>query len=424
VQKKFCRSLKKSLWYGVQDICSELNPFVSQKSEVRDRISANGSQKSDLTSDLRPPTSSLSSVLCPPTSDLRSDEFWAVNDVSFELRRGECLGLIGHNGAGKTTLLKMLNGLIKPDAGRIEMRGRIGALISLGAGFNPILTGRENIYVNGSVLGLTKREIDAKIDEIIDFADIREFIDTPVQSYSSGMQVRLGFSIATSVEPDVLLLDEVLAVGDVAFRIKCYERIGRLLKKAAVILVSHNMAQIPRLCNRILYAERGHATLFSSVPEGINAYLIPQSSSSGFRGNEPEFLLPGLTSARLSVTPSETFTFDRVRVIVTIEASQHFKVGLIVGNFVTADGREGAEFRAAPALDTGGIARGINRLTVEIPVIPFSSGVYMLNLAIFDETRKATLVHFAEACKLTITGAHISNFPNLLNASYVSTIAQ
>jgi lipopolysaccharide transport system ATP-binding protein len=185
VSKKFCRSLKRSLWYGMQDIVSELNPFESHTSEVN----------------------------VERHSILRKDEFWAVNDVSFELRRGECLGLIGRNGAGKTTLLKMLNGLMKPDQGRIEIRGRVGALIALGAGFNPILTGRENIYVNGSVLGLTKREIDEKIEGIIDFADIREFIDSPVQSYSSGMQVRLGFAVATALEPDILLLDEVVIAG-------------------------------------------------------------------------------------------------------------------------------------------------------------------------------------------------------------------
>ena len=132
--------------------------------------------------------------------ELRRDEFWAVRDVSFELSRGECLGLIGRNGAGKTTLLKMLNGLIKPDQGRIEMRGRVGALIALGAGFNPILTGRENIYVNGAVLGLTKQEIARQLDDIIDFADIGDLIDAPVQSYSSGMAVRLGFAVATATD--------------------------------------------------------------------------------------------------------------------------------------------------------------------------------------------------------------------------------
>src|SRR5438093_5338502 len=213
VRKKFCRDLRKSLWYGVQDICSEFNPFV---------------RKTDL-------DGRASSAEC-----LRDGEFWAVDDTSFEVRRGECLGLIGHNGAGKTTLLKMLSGLIKPDGGRIEMRGKVGALIALGAGFNPILTGRENIYVNATILGLKKREIDEKLEEIINFADIGHFIDTPVQSYSSGMQVRLGFAIAAAIEPEVLLLDEVLAVGDMSFRTKCYNRIGRLQKNAATILVTHD----------------------------------------------------------------------------------------------------------------------------------------------------------------------------------------
>ena len=154
VSKKFCRDLKKSLWYGVRDIAAELNPFQSRNEESGDKQFEAGKS------------------ISPIYQALREGEFWAVKDVSFELRRGECLGLIGRNGAGKTTLLKMLNGLIKPDHGRIEMHGRVGALIALGAGFNPILTGRENIYVNGAVLGLTKREIDEKVDEIIDFAEI------------------------------------------------------------------------------------------------------------------------------------------------------------------------------------------------------------------------------------------------------------
>ena len=195
VSKKFCRDLKRSLWYGVKDAVSDV-------------FGREGS------------------------TDLRRDEFLAVNDVSFEVRRGECLGLVGRNGAGKTTLLKMLNGLIKPDHGRIEMRGRVGALIALGAGFNPILTGRENIYVNGSVLGLSRKEIDRKLEDIINFAEIGDFIDLPVQSYSSGMQVRLGFAVATAMEPDILLLDEVLAVGDDAFRSKCFDRKSEKFSRA------------------------------------------------------------------------------------------------------------------------------------------------------------------------------------------------
>ena len=266
VSKKFCRSLKKSLWYGVCDIASELNPFgrtrafanSNQSLTTEDTESTEGNTGVNQLTDsaeffeghsqagLQMDSEKLTSIRSANEScasgeqigsdsesvliseicgkkmadgrdreGLRDGEFWAVQDVSFELRRGECLGLIGHNGAGKTTLLKMLNGLIKPDAGSITMRGRVGALIALGAGFNPILTGRENIYINGSVLGLTKKEIDAKIDEIIDFAEIREFIDMPVQSYSSGMSVRLGFAVAANLEPDILILDEVLAVGDI-----------------------------------------------------------------------------------------------------------------------------------------------------------------------------------------------------------------
>ncbi len=167
------------------------------------------------------------------------------------------IGLIGHNGAGKSTLLKMLNGLIKPDRGRITIRGRIGALIELGAGFNPILTGRENIYVNASVLGFSKQEIDEKFDSIVEFSEIAEFLDTPVQNYSSGMKVRLGFAVAAQMEPDVLLIDEVLAVGDIGFRVKCMNRIHELLDKSAVIFVSHAMQMVARICTKAIAMQKG-----------------------------------------------------------------------------------------------------------------------------------------------------------------------
>jgi lipopolysaccharide transport system ATP-binding protein len=161
------------------------------------------------------------------------------------------------------------------------MHGSVGALIALGAGFNPILSGRENIYVNGSVLGLKKREIDAKLEDIIEFADIGEFIDTPVQNYSSGMQVRLGFAIATAIQPSVLLLDEVLAVGDIAFRIKCYNRIGRLQKNAATILVTHDVSYLSTICNRVLFMSRGEGTYYPDRNLGIQRYLGTHKPESG-----------------------------------------------------------------------------------------------------------------------------------------------
>lgn len=262
VSKKFCRSLKQSLWYGVRDIAAEFNLFVRRDS-------------AETTPDA-------------PARDesLRPGEFWAVRDVSFELRRGECLGLIGHNGAGKTTLLKMLNGLVLPDTGHIEMRGRVGALIALGAGFNPILSGRENIYVNGAVLGLGKREIDRKFDEIVDFAELRDFIDAPVKSYSSGMAVRLGFAVATALEPDILILDEVLAVGDIGFVIKCLNRIRTLCADAAVILVSHQMPFISSFCSRVTFMDHGRMLVDTvNLPEALERYYALARHESQLSGS-------------------------------------------------------------------------------------------------------------------------------------------
>lgn len=239
LSKKYCRSLKKSMWYGMQDIGSELLGRRHGKDGV-----------------------------------LRPEEFWAIKDVNFELKRGECLGLIGHNGAGKTTLLRMLNGLIRPDQGQIEIRGKVGALIALGAGFNPILTGRENIYVNASVLGMNKKHVDQKMDEIIEFSEIREFIDSPVQTYSSGMNVRLGFAVAAIlIEPDILFLDEVLAVGDIGFAIKCFNTIRRISNKSAVVFVSHNMQQISWFSTRVMVMDHGRVLRDCLNPsEGIDQY--------------------------------------------------------------------------------------------------------------------------------------------------------
>ena len=264
VSKKFCRDLKKGLWYGLCDVAKELLPFGS----------TNGTKDS------------AQGLGNPHSSALRPSEFWANQGISFELRRGECLGLIGRNGAGKTTLLKILNGLIKPDTGKIEMRGRIGAMIALGTGFNPILTGRENIYVNGSILGLTKEEIDTKIDAIIKFSEIGDFIDAPVQSYSSGMQVRLGFAVASSLEPDILIIDEVLAVGDTAFKVRCYNKIKELLPNTAVIFVSHSMFDICRICTEVMVLKSGTIAYHGDLEGGVHAYnlLNDEKSLSGDTG--------------------------------------------------------------------------------------------------------------------------------------------
>lgn len=337
VSKKFCLSLKKSLWYGLQDMGSELIG--------------------------RPHHNHIG---------LREQEFWAVKDVSFELKRGMCLGLIGRNGAGKTTLLRMLNGLIKPDSGRIEMRGRVGALIALGAGFNPILTGRENIYIAATILGLSRKEIDAGLEEIVEFAELGEFIDSPVQTYSSGMTVRLGFAISTAVKPDILLLDEVLAVGDAAFRHKCYHRIGKLMADSAVIMVSHSMDYIAQISSAVAMMRSGQATIFSDPTEGIAAYNKENAVADDrvFGADKVEMVYPPVRSARLLIHEQDIQYGGRLEVTVEIDAAHdipdvvfsftavNLKEQPVLGwhtsrhpkNFDIKEGRQRLHFSIAPLL--------------------------------------------------------------------------
>lgn len=236
--KKFTKDLRRSMVYGVKDI-------------IKDWVG-----------------------LPTDRSALRPSEAWALQDINFELKRGETIGIIGRNGAGKSTLLRLLNGIYPPDKGRIEVRGRIAAMIALGAGFHPHLTGRENIFLSGSVLGMSKSEVQSKLDSIIDFADIEDFIDSPVASYSSGMYVRLGFAIATHASIEILLADEVLAVGDLAFRLKSFNRIGELRKQGvSTLFVTHDMTQVSMFCNQVLLMDHGRSYYLGEVEKGIELYL-------------------------------------------------------------------------------------------------------------------------------------------------------
>ena len=201
-------------------------------------------------------------------------EFWALQDVSFAVERGEAFGIIGSNGAGKSTILKLLSGIMRPTSGRMAVHGRLSALIEVGAGFHPDLTGRENIYLNGTILGMSKQEIRRKFDAIVDFAGLSEFIDTPVKRYSSGMYARLGFSVAAHVEPDVLIVDEVLSVGDYLFQQKCVERMNAVLRGGAtVVFVSHNLHAVAGLCTRSLLLEKGRVVTCANTDEVIRQYL-------------------------------------------------------------------------------------------------------------------------------------------------------
>ncbi len=197
-----------------------------------------------------------------------SDHFWAVHDVTFAVDAGECFGVIGHNGAGKSTLLKLMAGIMRPNRGRIDLHGRVAALIELSAGFHPDLTGRENVYLNAAIYGLKRAEVHRRFDEIVDFAGIEEFLDTPVKRYSSGMQARLGFSVAVHTDPRILLVDEVLSVGDLAFRARCMERINAFLRGgAAVVYVTHDLETVAGLCGRALLLTQGRAAFMGPAAE-------------------------------------------------------------------------------------------------------------------------------------------------------------
>lgn len=205
--------------------------------------------------------------------DLRKKEFWALQDINFELKKGEILGLIGKNGSGKTTLLRLINGIFPPDKGKITINGRIGALIAVGAGFHPHMTGRENIYLNGTILGMTKIELKRKFDQIVEFAEIGNFIDSPVATYSSGMTVRLGFSIAIHCHPDILLVDEILSVGDFNFQYKCFEKIKELKRNGtAIIFVSHSESAIKAVCNNGILLEKGQVAEHGDIDKILDAY--------------------------------------------------------------------------------------------------------------------------------------------------------
>jgi len=205
---------------------------------------------------------------------VEDDVLWALKDVSFDIERGESVGLIGHNGAGKSTLLKVLSRVTAPTSGSYTTRGRVGALIEVGAGFHPELSGRDNVYLNGAILGMGRKEIDAKFDRIVSFAEVEKFIDSPLKYYSSGMEVRLGFAVAAHVNPDILLIDEVLAVGDASFQAKCLNKLAELKEEATtIVLVSHNMANIVQHSKKVLWMHQGRLRAFGDPDEVVGQYL-------------------------------------------------------------------------------------------------------------------------------------------------------
>jgi lipopolysaccharide transport system ATP-binding protein len=358
VSKKYCRTIKHTMLYGTTDL-------------TRSFLGLN--QK---------------------TERLRDGEFWAVDDVNFELKRGETLGIIGPNGSGKSTVLKLLNGIFMPDKGRIEIKGRVGALIEVGAGFHPMLTGRENIYINGAILGMTKREIDRKFDEIVGFADIGDFIDAPVKHYSSGMHVRLGFAIAVHCEPDILLVDEVLAVGDYRFQQKALNKMLELRDSGmSIILVSHNIHAVRFFCVRGLAMNHGGDYFIGDINHAIQKYQAESNLSIDMAFSK-ESINKG--SDLVEITSVELFDRDykRKRVFNNSEsmtlkveyfAKSRLPRPILSFRIIRDDGLNclaGMSTLANIHLDS---IEGKGSFKVRLKRLNLTSGKYMLGITIFNE---------------------------------------
>ena len=258
----------------------------------------------------------VSSLFSRQDDELHGQEFWALKDVSFEVRPGQALGIIGPNGAGKSTVLKVLARILRPDHGTSLVKGRVGSLVEIAAGFHQDLTGRENVFMQGSIMGMRRAEIARKFDEIVEFAGVSEFIDTPVKRYSSGMNARLGFAVAAHLDPDVLLIDEVLSVGDLNFQEKCYARMQQFVRSGiAVVFVSHNLSAVSYLCDRVLVLKRGRIETLAPTHEAITAYAnLVQEARIDEVGSDEVFLrLQDASGSTITeISAGETFT---VRVV-------------------------------------------------------------------------------------------------------------
>lgn len=317
------------------------------------------------------------------------EEIWALRDISFEVQHGEVLGIIGHNGAGKSTLLKILSQITEPTEGYVDIYGRVGSLLEVGTGFHPELTGRENVYLNGAILGMSRREIDRKFDEIVDFAGVEKFIDTPVKHYSSGMGLRLGFAVAAYLEPDILVVDEVLAVGDAAFQKKCLGKMNEVAEEGRTVLfVSHNMEAINNLCTKTYVLENGMLAYEGDVHASIQYYL--KSASNSYINSKPNILFENELANSNCVTriemlnenksPKTTlFTWDCVTFRI------HYNLDEIIDNgSIVLDIRD-AMNRRLIVMDSGlkvPLLDGRNYIDCFIPMLPLAAGEFYITIGL------------------------------------------
>ena len=327
-------------------------------------------------------------LLRPGERQRKSDAgwLWALRDASFEIGQGEIVGLIGRNGSGKSTLLKLLSRITEPTKGRALVRGRVGSLLEVGTGFHHELTGRENVFVNGAILGMRRAEIARKFDEIVAFADVETFIDTPVKHYSSGMQMRLAFSVAAHLEPEILLVDEVLAVGDIAFQKKCLGKMDDVSHQGrTVIFVSHQMNQIRRLCSRGIWLERGEIADAGAAGEVINRYeasfadFVAQDADAP--GEDARFLSWTLGRAGTATRTLKDFGPVTVRFLLKLERPIHNG-----HHGITLNDRDGFILWGA-GTDNLELAAGVHELVYTFDSLPLKPGPYRWHVSLFEEGR-------------------------------------
>ena len=271
-------------------------------------------------------TNKVKSLFRPQTSDFRSqtseEDFWALKDVAFEIKQGDGVGIIGRNGAGKSTLLKILSRITEPTEGRVTLRGRVASLLEVGTGFHPELTGRENIFLNGAILGMTRAEIRGKFDEIVAFAEVEKFLDTPVKRYSSGMYVRLAFAVAAHLEPEILIVDEVLAVGDTAFQKKCLGRMESASQSGRTVLfVSHNVAALQSLCSRGVVLNAGQVAFDGPISEAFGHYSKVSNHSEAFYSSTKESDAPCVSKIEISSLLSGAVHVSGSRLVIRVSLS-------------------------------------------------------------------------------------------------------
>ena len=320
----------------------------------------------------------------------QNGHIWALQDVSFEIERGEVVGIIGLNGAGKSTLLKILSRITGPTRGRADIYGRVGSLLEVGTGFHPELTGRENIYLNGAILGMRKTEIDRKFDEIVSFAEVEKFLDTPVKRYSSGMYVRLAFGVAAHLETEVLLVDEVLAVGDAQFQKKCFEKMRDIgVQGRTILFVSHNMSAVRSICKQALIIEKGRVAAYGEIDETVDRYLSQVSSMQDL-GDAVETNTFTVTSVEATSASGPVIkTFDPVQVKVRFVPKVEIKDPGLYVSILTIDSRRLTGLDLKDFITTASLPAGkVAELGFTIESLPLLPGTYQLEIHLKDMAQR------------------------------------